>query len=91
MKDLSNKEIEERTIYRELLIQKLNSHELKISEAVKLSRKFLGLGQSDYAKKVGVSKLTIMNIENDRGNPTMKSVNLALSPFKLELQIFRRG
>lgn len=39
---------------------------------IKLLRKELGLRQEDVANRVGVTRQTIIAIENDRYNPTLE-------------------
>lgn len=72
---------------REQLYQSIENSQLDLIEAVKLIRKIYGLSQVEFAKKVGVSKMTITNLERGVGNPTIKNVNKILAPMGLELKI----
>lgn len=43
-----------------------------MNNRIKQLRKELGLRQEDMAKKLGVSRQTIIAIENDKYNPTLE-------------------
>jgi DNA-binding XRE family transcriptional regulator len=75
---------------RETLYESLERGDLDLTDAVKLVRKIYGLSQVDFAKKVGVSKMSITNLESGTGNPTIKSVNKMLAPMDLELKIAKK-
>lgn len=45
----------------------------------------LGLKQSDYAKLVKVSRKTISDIENNKGNPSIEVLNKVFKPFALKV------
>ena len=45
----------------------------------------LGLKQSDYAKLVKVSRKTISDIENNKGNPSVEVLNKVFKPFALKV------
>ncbi len=83
--------IETRKEARELLYQQLDSGDLSIRQAVKLIRKIYGLTQLEYAKKVGVSNKTIVQLENGERNLTLKSISKVLAPMSLEMKISRKA
>ncbi len=87
---MKEKELEHRKSARETLYKKLDAGELSLSEATKLVRKIYGLTQEAYAKKVGVSKMTVTDIERGKGNPTLKSINKILEPMQIELNLKRK-
>lgn len=88
---MATKKIDERKQARDKLYEKLDQEKLSLAEAVKLIREIYGLTQSEYAKKVNVSKMTITNLEQGKGNPTLKSIEKILSPMKLELKLSRQN
>ena len=45
---------------------------IKMKNKIKVLRKELGLRQEDVANRVGVTRQTIIAIENDRYNPTLE-------------------
>ena len=45
---------------------------MKMKNRIKVLRKELGLRQEDVANRVGVTRQTIIAIENDRYNPTLE-------------------
>tara|TARA_B100001971_G_C18268046_1_gene596759 strand:- start:206405 stop:206665 length:261 start_codon:yes stop_codon:yes gene_type:complete len=81
---------EERLQAREELMHKVERGDLKVSEAVKLIRALYDMNQTEFGEKVGLTKKTIYQIENDTGNPSMESINKALSPMKLSLRVARK-
>jgi len=76
-----------RVIARDILYEKIERNELEIPEAIKLIRKILNLSQVEFAKKIGVSKFSITNLERGVGNPTIKNIQRMLAPMKLDLKI----
>lgn len=79
--------IEKRKQARQELYDLIESNKIDLASAVKLIRTIYGLGQQEYADKVGVSKKTVTNIENGIGNPTINSANKLLAPMKLKLNV----
>jgi len=45
---------------------------MKMKNDIKLLRKKIGLRQADVAEKVGVTRQTIIAIENNKYNPTLE-------------------
>jgi DNA-binding XRE family transcriptional regulator len=64
------------------LRNQLRSGEISMGAATRCMRKMTGLNQKDYAKKIlGISPRILMNIELDRGNPTLDTLNKVGKPF----------
>lgn len=63
---------------------------LGFPEALRRLRRSIGKTQAQYAKLVGLSPRILKEIEQGRGNPTLKSVRKALKPFNLDITV-RRG
>ena len=64
------------------LRQQLQAGAISIGQATRSMRKMTGLNQKDYAKRVlGIAPRILMNIELDRGNPTLDTLNKIGKPF----------
>lgn len=75
---------------RDLLYQKIDDDSIELIETVKLIRKIYKLSQEEFAQMVGLSKRTITDFENGKGNPTFANITKMLSPMKLELRVKRK-
>lgn len=68
------------------IIARLIYGELSPGLALKALRiEVLGLMQTDYARRVGVSRKTLSEIENDKGNYTTVMINSVFKPFGLKV------
>ncbi|MBM7073593.1 helix-turn-helix transcriptional regulator [Shewanella sp. 202IG2-18] len=68
------------------IIFKVVTSELTQGQALKILRMdIIGLKQDAYAKLVKVSRKTISEIENDRGNYTADVINKVFKPFGLKV------
>lgn len=76
---------------RAALYDAIERGELGFPEALKQLRRSVGKTQAEYAELVGLSVRVLKQIEQGRGNPTLKSIRKALRPFNLELTIRTRG
>lgn len=64
------------------LIEAIENHALSLGEAVRRMRKIAGLSQKVYAERiVGISPRILAEIELDRGNPTVETLNKIGRPF----------
>ena len=64
----------------------LASGKLTIGQATKEMRKMTGLTQPEYAQKVlGIYPRVLMDIEKDKGNPTLDTLNKIAKPFGLRV------
>ncbi|MCL1080142.1 XRE family transcriptional regulator [Parashewanella spongiae] len=74
------------------VIFKVVTSELTQGQALKVLRMdIIGLKQDAYAKLVKVSRKTISEIENDRGNYTAEVVNKVFKPFGLKVGLMPRS
>lgn len=78
------------TTDRKQVISKIMAHllfgEITQGEALKMLRiKVLGLNQDLYAKLINVSRKTLSEIENDRGNYSADIINKVFKPFGLKV------
>lgn len=68
-----------------LIIKRMLLDEISQGQALKELRiTILGMKQNDYAKLVSVSRKTISDIENDKGNYTYDVINKVFKPFGLK-------
>lgn len=66
--------------------RKLFLNKITMGTAIKLLRvTILKMNQEQFAKLVGVSRKTISEIENDRGNLSVETISAIIKPFKLSL------
>ena len=75
---------------KELLFEKLASGDISLGDATKSMRRIVGLTQKDYAEKVlKIYPRVLMDIENDRGNPTLETLQKIAKPFGLKVGFVR--
>lgn len=73
------------------LFNKLQSGELTIGQATRQMRKITGLTQTEYAEKVlGIFPRVLMDLEKDKGNPTLETLTKVAKPFGLEVGFVKR-
>ena len=75
---------------RAALYAAVDRGELGFPEALRELRRAVGKTQAEYAKLVGLSSRILKEIEQGRGNPTLKSIRKALKPFSLDITVRRR-
>ena len=65
---------------------------ITLGEAVKRFRvDVTQLQQTQYARMCKISVRTLIQIEHDEGNPTLKSLNAVFKPFGLQMGVVRRS
>lgn len=79
---------------RALLIESvehgLGDGSLTLGEAVRrLRTEVTGLHQSQFAKMCKISVRTLVHIEHDEGNQTLKSLNAVFRPFGLQIGVVK--
>ena len=73
---------EETATSKRRLIEAIEGNELSLGEAVRRMRGITGLSQKAYAERiVGISTRILAEIELDRGNPTVETLNKIGRPF----------
>lgn len=76
----------ERNNTRNGIIKALLFGEMTQGQALrKLRIEMLGVNQKQYMKMVKVSRQTLSNIENDKGNYSVETINQVFKPFGFEL------
>lgn len=78
----------ERTSLRNAILAQLLKGELTQGQTLKKLRvEVLGLNQERYTQLVKVSRLTLSEIENDKGNYSVATLNQVFRPMGLEVGI----
>lgn len=71
---------------KEALSADLGQGLLSIGQATRRMRKITGLTQTEYAEKIlKVYPRVLMEIERDRGNPTLETLEKIAKPFGLKV------
>lgn len=79
---------EQRTALRDQLIRQLLMNEISLGQALKSLRlQVLAIKQQQYADFVQVSRKTLSDLENDKGNYSIEIINQVLRPFELQVGI----
>lgn len=68
----------------------VSTGELSLGGAIRVLRRHIARqNQADFAKLCGLSRRTLVAIESDEGNPTIRTVNQLLKLFGLQLGLAR--
>lgn len=79
---------EQRAVVRDQLIKQLLFNEITLGQALKQLRlNLLAVKQQQYADFVKVSRKTLSDLENDKGNYSIEIINQVLRPFELQVGI----
>jgi transcriptional regulator with XRE-family HTH domain len=73
------------------LKEKILSGELTIGQSIRAIRKQIGFTQPQFAQLVGIYPRVLLEIENDRGNPTMATLNRILEKLGFQVGIVERN
>ena len=73
---------------RERFYRDLQAGRLSLAETSRRMRDLLDLDQAEYAKLIKVSARTLIDLETEKGNPTLQTLEKLARPFGLEL-VFR--
>ena len=85
-----NMTLQERARFIDAIQLGLGEGTLQIGEAVRRLRvEVTGLHQSQFARMCKISVRTLIQIEHDEGNPTLKSMNAVFKPFGLQMGVVR--
>lgn len=69
------------------LQRQLVDGELTLGQAARNMRKIVGMTQEDYAKNIlGVAPRALMEVERNKGNPTLETLKKIARPFGLEVE-----
>ena len=76
---------------KEALYADIEEGKLTLGQATRRMRKIVGLTQVEYAGKVlKIYPRVLMEIEKDRGNPTLETLEKIARPFGLTVGFVRR-
>lgn len=76
---------------KEALYADLEAGRLTLGQATRRMRKIVGLTQVEYAEKVlKIYPRVLMEIEKDRGNPTLETLEKIARPFGLKVGFVRQ-
>ncbi len=85
---MKNLDIEERGRLIREIHEALNQGSLTLGQAVsRLRQEVTGLSQAKFAKLCKLSERSLLQLEQDAGNPTIKSLNKVMRPFGLTVGI----
>ena len=72
------------------LFELIRDGRITIGQATREMRKIVGMNQKEYAEKVvGIFPRVLLDIENDRGNPTLETLRKIAEPFGLKVGFIR--
>ena len=72
---------------RKELYAAIHAGELSLAVVVRRLRKLTGKTQVEFAEWLGIAPRIIMNIEREKGNPTLKTLNVIGAPFGLTVTL----
>lgn len=75
---------------RRALKERILRGELSIGQSIRAIRKQIGLTQPQFARLVGVYPRVLLEIENDRGNPTMATLNRIFAKLGFEMGVVEK-
>lgn len=77
---------------KETLYADLEAGRLTLGQATRRMRLIVGLSQTEYAERVlKIYPRVLMEIEKDRGNPTLETLEKIARPFGLRVGFIRRS
>lgn len=85
---MKNMDIEQRGNLIQDIHQALSDGRITLGQAVsRLRLEITGLSQARFAKMCRISERSLLQLEQDAGNPTVKSLNKVMRPFGLTVGI----
>lgn len=76
---------------KEALYADIEAGRLTLGQTTRRMRKIVGMNQTEYAEKVlKIYPRVLMEIERDRGNPTLETLEKIAAPFGLTVRFVRR-
>jgi DNA-binding XRE family transcriptional regulator len=90
-KSTKKRKPEDIRLEKEALYADIEAGRLTLGQATRRMRKIVGLTQVEYAGKVlKIYPRVLMEIEKDRGNPTLQTLEKIGKPFGLKVGFVRR-
>jgi len=76
---------------KDALYADLERGALTLGQATRRMRKIIGVTQAEYATRVlKIFPRVLMDLENDRGNPTLETLEKVAKPFGLKISFVRQ-
>lgn len=76
---------------KDALYSDLERGVLTLGQATRRMRKIIGVTQAEYATRVlKIYPRVLMDLENDRGNPTLETLEKVAKPFGLKVAFVRQ-
>jgi DNA-binding XRE family transcriptional regulator len=76
---------------KEALYADVEAGQLTLGQTTRRMRKIVGMNQTEYAEKVlKIYPRVLMEIERDRGNPTLETLEKIAAPFGLTIRFVRK-
>ena len=76
---------------KEALYADVEAGRLTLGQTTRRMRKIVGMNQTEYAEKVlKIYPRVLMEIERDRGNPTLETLEKIAAPFGLTVRFVRK-
>ena len=76
---------------KESLYADIEAGRLTLGQTTRRMRKIVGMNQTEYAEKVlKIYPRVLMEIERDRGNPTLETLEKIAAPFGLTVRFVRK-
>ena len=76
---------------KEALYADIEAGRLTLGQAARRMRKIVGMNQTEYAEKVlKIYPRVLMEVERDRGNPTLETLEKIAAPFGLMVRFVRK-
>ena len=76
---------------KDALYADLERGALTLGQATRRMRKIVGVTQAEYAARVlKIYPRVLMDLENDRGNPTLETLEKVAKPFGLKVAFVRQ-
>jgi len=72
-------------VARKELYRAIQSGELSLSDSVQRLRRLVGKTQPQFAELVGVAHRTLLDLEREKGNPTLETLVKIGRPFGLSI------
>jgi DNA-binding XRE family transcriptional regulator len=85
------KNAENLTALRLKFTDDIENSRLTLAEATRAMRQISGLTQFEYATLLSISPRTLINIENNHGNPRLSTLEKLAAPFGLQVSFIKRA
>ena len=69
----------------------IENSRLSLAEATRAMRKISGMTQLEYATLLSISPRTLIDIENNHGNPRLSTIKKLAEPFGLQVSFIKQA